>query len=75
MLAFTPICFQIVLTTDLGLSIKMFVIDDQKATTIDKIVGRNVSKFTTIIIDGSASHVNFEHDFQGHETHIEEHAD
>lgn len=55
--------------------IKMFVIDDQKATTIDKIVGRNVSKFTTIVTDGSASHVNFEHDFQGHEAHIEDNAD
>ena len=53
----------------------MFVIDDQKATTIDKIVGRNVSKFTTIVTDGSASHVNFEHDFQGHEAHIEENVD
>ena len=47
----------------------------KKATTIDKIVGRNVSKFTTIVTDGSASHVNFEHDFQGHEAHIEENVD
>ena len=32
--------------------IKMFAIDDQKATTIDKIVGRNVSKLTIIVTDG-----------------------
>jgi transposase-like protein len=52
--------------------IKMIVIDDQKASTIDKIVGKSINAMTTIVTDGSASHVNFERNFARHEAHIED---
>lgn len=55
--------------------IKMFVIEDIKAITIDKIVGKSVSAMATIVTDGSSSHINFGSTFAKHETHVEKDVD
>lgn len=51
--------------------IKMFVLDDMQASTIDKIVGRVIDSDTIVVTDGSSSHVNFKDLFKIHEENIE----
>lgn len=55
--------------------IKMFVIDNMEASTIDNIVGKSVSKLTTIVTDGSSSHINLSKNSTGHKAYIEENVD
>lgn len=51
--------------------IKMFVLDDLSASTIDKIVQQHVRKDTVIVTDGSSSHINLKDYFKRHEPHTE----
>lgn len=46
--------------------IKMFVIEDLKAETIDKILEKSLDKNTIIVTDGSSSHVNLKDNFANH---------
>lgn len=46
--------------------IKMFVIEDLKAETIDKLLEKSIDKNTIIVTDGSSSHVNLKDNFAGH---------
>lgn len=51
--------------------IKMLVLDNLNACTIDKIVREHVSKDSVVFTDGSSSHVNFADHFAKHESCIE----
>ena len=51
--------------------IKMFVIDNLSAKTLDEIVRRHIDKDAVVVTDGSMSHTNFKEYFKGHEPHIE----
>lgn len=55
--------------------IKMFVIDNLSADTLDKIVHKHIDKDTVIVSDGSSSHINFEGYFKGYERHVESNVD
>lgn len=55
--------------------IKMFVVDDLTADTLDKIVRKHINKDTIIVSDGYSSHINFKDNFKGHERHIESDVD
>ena len=55
--------------------IKMFVIDNLSADTLDKIVRKHIDKDTVIVSDGSSSHINFEGYFKGYERHVESNVD
>lgn len=55
--------------------IKMFVIENAKAPTIDKLVEKSVDARTTIVTDGSCSHVHFKDLVDKHEVYIEDDAD
>lgn len=55
--------------------IKMFVINNLSADTLDKIVRKHIDKDTVIVSDGSSSHINFEGYFKGHEQHVESNVD
>lgn len=46
--------------------IKMFVIEDLKAETIDKLLEKSLDKNTVIVTDGSSSHVNLKDNFANH---------
>jgi hypothetical protein len=43
--------------------IKMFAIDDLKASTIDELLAQNVDAKAIILSDGSSSHVNLDKNF------------
>lgn len=51
--------------------IKMFVLDNLSASTIDKIVQEHVKKDTVVVTDGSTSHVNFKEFFKKHVPYTE----
>lgn len=51
--------------------IKMFVIDNLSADTLDKIVHKHIDKDTVIVSDGSSWHINF----KGHEQHVKSNVD
>ena len=53
---------------------KMFVIDNLSADTLDKIVRKHINKATVIVSDGSSSHINSERNFKGDEQHVESNA-
>lgn len=55
--------------------IKMFVIGDAKARTIDKLVEKAVNPSSTIVTDGSPSHVHFKNLVEKHEVYVEDNAD
>ena len=55
--------------------IKMFVIDNLSAKTLDEIVRRHIDKDTIVVTDGSMSHANFKEYFKSHEPHIENDVD
>ena len=55
--------------------IKMFVIENAKAPTIDKLVEKSVDARTTIVTDGSCSHVHFKDLVDKHEVYIEDDED
>ena len=46
--------------------IKMFAIDDLKASTIDELLAQNVDAKAIILSDGSSSHVNLDKNFAKH---------
>lgn len=46
--------------------IKMFAIDNMKASTIDELLAQNVDAKAVILSDGSSSHVNIEKNFAQH---------
>lgn len=54
---------------------KMFVIDNLSAKTLDEIVRRHIDKDTVVVTDGSMSHTNFKEYFKGHEPHVENDVD
>ena len=49
----------------------MLVLDNLKASTIDKIVREHVDKDTVVVTDNSSSHVNFSEYFSKHEAYTE----
>ena len=51
--------------------IKMFVLDNLNANTIDKIVREYVAKDAVVITDNSSSHVNLSEYFSKHESFTE----
>jgi len=51
--------------------VKMYVIDDLNAETIDKLSKLAVVKDAYIVTDGSSSHINFSDYFKGHESNVE----
>lgn len=51
--------------------IKMFVLENLEARTIDKFVSKAIEKDTIVVTDGSNSHVNFKDLFKVHESYIE----
>lgn len=51
--------------------IKMLVLDNLNASTIDKIVREHVDKDTVVVTDNSSSHVNFSEYFSKHEAYTE----
>lgn len=55
--------------------IKMFVIDDLRAETLDKIMRKHIDQGTVIVSDGFSSHDKFEEHFKGHEKHVEDDVD
>lgn len=55
--------------------IKMFVIDNMSAKTLDEIVRKHIDKDTIVVTDGSTSHTNFREYFKGHEAHVEKDVD
>ncbi len=50
--------------------IKMFVIDNLKASTIDELLIQNVDAKAVIFSDGSSSHVNLNKNFAKHMFHL-----
>lgn len=55
--------------------IKMFVIDNLSAKTLDEIVRKHVNEDTIVVTDGSTSHMNFREYFKSHEIHVENNVD
>ena len=55
--------------------IKMFVIEDLSAKTLDEIVRKCVDKDAIVVTDGSSSHINFKEYFKRHEPHVEKDVD
>lgn len=55
--------------------IKMFVIEDAKAKTIDKLVEKSINSSTTIVTDGSSSHTHFKDLVDKHEIYVEHDVD
>lgn len=51
--------------------IKMFVLENLEAGTIERIAGRFIEKETKVVTDGSKSHVKFNTLFNIHESHVE----
>lgn len=51
--------------------IKMYVIDNLSADTIDKLAQKAVAKETVVITDGASAHNNFEEYFAEHEANVE----
>lgn len=51
--------------------IKMFVIDNLSAKTLDEIARKCVDKDAIVVTDGSSSHINFREYFKSHEAHVE----
>lgn len=52
--------------------IKMFVIEDTKATTIDKLVEKSVNPASTVVTDGASSHVHFKDLVKKHKVYVED---
>jgi transposase-like protein len=50
--------------------IKMIVIPDLKADTIDKVVSGAITEDSTIVTDASSSHVHFKNMFKAHESQV-----
>ena len=51
--------------------IKMFVLENLEAGTIERIAGRFIDEDTKVVTDGSKSHVKFKTLFNIHESHVE----
>ena len=51
--------------------IKMFVVDNLEAKTLEGIAGQYVDKDSKVVTDGSKSHINFKTMFSIHESHTE----
>ena len=51
--------------------IKMFVVDNLEAKTLESFAGRFVDRDTKVVTDGSKSHVKFKTMFSIHESHVE----
>ena len=51
--------------------IKMFVVDNLEAKTLDELAGQYVDKESKVVTDGSKSHINFKTMFRIHKSHTE----